>query len=516
MGANRHNTAHLPVRQRDPQPQRWGRLREQQPRGCATGHACLDTLHTPTQIRAHRRPRTRNTWEVAITAVAAQVLAAVHRARSLFASSPEPSPAGAPLESAAESTVDAGQRTAGLSGDLVDRHSDFIGKQAVHLSNAAQTDTTLASHLNTAATLTQTGAHRLDAIVAQTRTLAQAAAGARTPADQRMVLAALYSRLSQANAVVTSTQQQAGVVADGIRALGYGTGGHIQAAGFGRGGAPEDPVLQPPLGTDPDEAARRRDEAIVNDPDVDPTARRLAQERLNDLKYSKFAGPLTTDPIMGGDARTRAQARRQFQQILESGQAFPDRPPLTPDEATQLLDKWEAQGRDMVLGNFAERLKAAGVSPPGIQRALDEIRSGKTPAQVLHDVGDDLSWYGSALGGGAEAHGGALPGGRHWGDAQVWSESDAKALEAFGRKLTVAGVGLDAVITTIDVAQGAPAGPAAAEFGGRTLGGFAGGWAAGALWGSLVGPEGTLIVGFLAGVAGAWLGDEAVKKALGE
>ena len=170
----------------------------------------------------------------------------------------------------------------------------------------------------------------------------------------------------------------------------------------------------------------------------------------------------------------------------------------------------------MILGDFAERLKAAGVSPPGIQRALDEIQSGKTPAQVFHDVADDLSWYGSALGGGAEAHGGALPGGRHWGDAPVWSESDAKALEAFGRKLTIAGVGLDAVITTIDVTQGAPAGPAAAEFGGRTLGGFAGGWAAGALWGSLVGPEGTLIVGFLGGVTGAWLGDEAVKKALGE
>jgi hypothetical protein len=453
---------------------------------------------------------------VAIQAVAAQVLAAVHRARSLFASSPEPLPAAASLELAAESTVDAGQRTAALSGDLIDQHSDFTGKQAAHLSNAGRTDTTLTSHLNTAATLTQSGAHQLDTIVAQTRTLAQAAARARTPADQRMVLAALYSRLSEANAVMTSAQQQASVVADGIRALGYGTGGRVQAAGFGPGRAPADPPPHPPPDTDPDEAARRRDEAIANDPNADPTARRGAQERLNDLKYANLVGPSTVDPIIGGDTRTRAQARREFQQLLESGQAFPDRPPLTPDEATQLLDNWEAQGRDMILGNFAERLKAAGVSPPGIQRALDEIRSGKTPGQVFHDVADDLSWYGSALGGGTEAHGGALPGGRHWGDAPVWSESDAAALEAFGRKLTIAGVGLDAVITTIDVTQGAPAGPAAAELGGRTLGGIAGGWAAGALWGSLVGPEGTLIVGFLGGVTGAWLGDQAVKKALGE
>jgi hypothetical protein len=120
-----------------------------------------------------------------------------------------------------------------------------------------------------------------------------------------------------------------------------------------------------------------------------------------------------------------------------------------------------------------------------------------------------------ALGGGAESHGAALPGGRHWGDAPIWSESDAKALKAFGRNLTVAGVGLDAVITRLDVAHRAPVGPAAAEFGGRTLTGIAGSAAAGARWGSLVGPQGSLIAGFLGVIAGA-CGDEAVKWALGK
>jgi hypothetical protein len=92
-----------------------------------------------------------------------------------------------------------------------------------------------------------------------------------------------------------------------------------------------------------------------------------------------------------------------------------------------------------------------------------------------------------------------------------------EALEAFGRKLSHAGVGSDGALTTVDVIEGAqPLGPAAAEFGGRTAGGFVGGWAAGALWGSLVGPEGTLIVGFLGGIAGAALGEDAVKKALGQ
>lgn len=454
---------------------------------------------------------------MSVQQAAAQALAAVNHARSLFGSWPVAFPAGTPpLELAAESTVGAGQRTAGLSGVLVDAHSDFVGEQAAHLANAGRTDTMLAEHLSTASALTQSGARQLDGIVAQTRTLAQAAAGARSPAAQRMVLAGLRSQVSQANAVVGSTRQQASVVADGIRALNYGTGGRVQAAGFGPGRVPEDTPPQPPPGTDPDEAARLRDERIASDPTADPTARQLAEERLNDLKYSKFSGPLTTDPIMGGDARTRAQARLQFRELLESGKAFPGRPPLTPDEATLLLDKWETQGREIILGQFASQLQKAGVSPEGIQRALDQIRSGESPGQIIHDAASGISTWGGALGGGAEAQGGALPSGRHWGGASVWSQSDIEALKGFGKKLGDAGIGLDALVTGYDIAHGAPAGPAVAGFGGRTLGGIAGGAAAGAAWGSLVGPEGTLIVGLLGAVAGAWAGDQGVKWALGE
>jgi hypothetical protein len=232
----------------------------------------------------------RNNLGVAIQQAAADALAAVTRARALFSSSPEPLPAGTPLESAAASTVDAGQRAAGLSGVLIERHGDFVDQQAAALSNAGRTDTTLASQLGTASTLTQNGARQLDAILEQTRTLARAAAGARTPADQQTILAGLRSQVSAANAVVNDTLQQASGVANGIRAMDYGTGGRNQAAGFGAGGAPQDPAPKPPPGSDPDEAARRRDEATVNDPTADPTARRLAQERLNDLKYSKFIG----------------------------------------------------------------------------------------------------------------------------------------------------------------------------------------------------------------------------------
>lgn len=105
------------------------------------------------------------------------------------------------------------------------------------------------------------------------------------------------------------------------------------------------------------------------------------------------------DTVLGGGTKTRAQARRQFQEFLESGKAYPDRPPLTPDQATQLLGKWETNSRNMVLNDFGKQLQAAGVSAPGVERALDEVRGGKTPAQVFREAADGLSNYGGALGG---------------------------------------------------------------------------------------------------------------------
>ena len=98
----------------------------------------------------------------------------------------------------------------------------------------------------------------------------------------------------------------------------------------------------------------------------------------------------------------------------------------------------------------------------------------------------------------------------------MWSETDAKALEAFGKRLGAAGIGLDALITIGDIAHGEPFDPAVAKFGGRTLGGILGGAATGAAWGSPVGPEGTLIVGLLGAIAGAWGGEKFVKWDLGE
>jgi hypothetical protein len=190
---------------------------------------------------------------VSVVQAAAEALAVVERARSLFGSSPEPiAPTRMPLQTAVESVADAGQRADDLSGDLIDRHHDFVTRQTHSLSNAGRTDGALESQLSAAATAMQAGARQMDAIAAQTRAIAQAAATVQTPAAQRTVLAALRSQVAQANNVVNSTQQQAADIAAQVRALNYGSGGQIQAVGFGHGDAPQaPPPNDAPLGKDP-------------------------------------------------------------------------------------------------------------------------------------------------------------------------------------------------------------------------------------------------------------------------
>lgn len=58
--------------------------------------------------------------------------------------------------------------------------------------------------------------------------------------------------------------------------------------GAGANGLPHAPQ---PAGSDPAELARQRDQTIADDPAADPTARRLAHERLDDWRHSEFIGP---------------------------------------------------------------------------------------------------------------------------------------------------------------------------------------------------------------------------------
>ncbi|MBP1823240.1 hypothetical protein J3E61_006876 [Mycobacterium sp. OAE908] len=179
---------------------------------------------------------------MSVAQAAAEVQAVVDRARSLFASSPESVPqAGASLQAAGRSVADAGERAAELSGDLINRHRDFVTTQSQILMNASGTDAALQTQLSAAAMATEIGASHLDAIAAQTRTIAQAAETAQTPAAQRTILAALRSQVAQANEVVSAARQQAGDVAAQVRALNYGHGDVPQAP----------PLADPPHGKDP-------------------------------------------------------------------------------------------------------------------------------------------------------------------------------------------------------------------------------------------------------------------------
>jgi hypothetical protein len=193
---------------------------------------------------------------VSIEQVAAQAQAVVERARSLFASSPQPPSAVQPsLESAAQTLTAAGDRAALMSGDLVDQHQGFVSDAARRLIGNGQTDAGVHQMLGTAATVTQAGARQLDSIAAATRALAHAATTARTPAAQRAVLQGLRTQVSSANSVVAAAQQHSSTLAGQIRALDYQAVGSTQQAGFGQDlpadRPPASPALDPPHGKDP-------------------------------------------------------------------------------------------------------------------------------------------------------------------------------------------------------------------------------------------------------------------------
>jgi hypothetical protein len=193
---------------------------------------------------------------VSIEQVAAAAQAVVQRARSLFASSPQPPTAVQPsLESAAQAVTAAGDRAAVMSGDVVGQHRGFVSDAARRLTGNGHSDAGLHQTLGTAATVTQAGARELDSIAAQTRTLAAVAATARTPAAQRAVLQGLRTQVSSANSAVAATRQQSGTLAGRIRALGYQSAVRAQGAGFGQD-LPADrpldsPADPPPHGKDP-------------------------------------------------------------------------------------------------------------------------------------------------------------------------------------------------------------------------------------------------------------------------
>ncbi|MCV7253958.1 hypothetical protein H7J86_17505 [Mycobacterium hackensackense] len=253
-------------------------------------------------------------------------------------------------------------------------------------------------------------------------------------------------------------------------------------------------------------AGRLRDYATINDPTSSVDETRYAGERLNDYETSRSTGPLPIDPVLGGDARTRAQRRLEMQQKLEQG--LLGSAGMTPDQATELLDSSERQARELVITRVQEQLQQAGMSPQGAAQVATEMSHGIIPKELV----EGASAAGKPISGLKEAFdrtGESLPTGSHWNESVVtYSAHDVEALKAVGSKLGVAGNLIDLGVGLYDIQHGVPVGQVAA----KTGGGMAGAWALGALGaeiGAPAGPPGVFIGSVTLGTIGAIYGEDA-------
>jgi len=227
-----------------------------------------------------------------------------------------------------------------------------------------------------------------------------------------------------------------------------------------------------------DAAARLRDFGTVNDPAAAPEARRLAGERLDDFRMANFMGPLPKDPVLGGDARTRAQQRLDMQRQLGSGRIhlgdglFHDVGPMTPDQATQTLDDGEQFARVTATRQAFFALTRDGMSEEGALKTLSNLASNAGPV---------LS--------GAQAYGWAIPDNRHNAPTDLLSASDAKTLQKLASRAGTVGNLFQLGVAGAEWFQG---GENRNEEAGAAVGGVFGGvgaaWATAALAGSVTGP----------------------------
>jgi hypothetical protein len=205
-------------------------------------------------------------------------------------------------------------------------------------------------------------------------------------------------------------------------------------------------------------AARLRDFATATNPAADADARRLAGERLDDFRMANFVGPLPKDPILGGDARTRARSRLDLQQQLEQG--LYGLPPMTPDQATQALNEGEQFGRATAVQQAVKALVGQGMSPQGA-------------AEVVKNIAQ----YGGLAMTGTERYASSIPGGRH-ALSSALSAADAEVLAKFAGRIGRIGDVVTLGMAFSDWYDGGSNEDLGSSVGG-VAGGAAGAWAAG-------------------------------------
>ncbi|MCP2624445.1 hypothetical protein NLB33_16465 [Mycolicibacterium smegmatis] len=252
-------------------------------------------------------------------------------------------------------------------------------------------------------------------------------------------------------------------------------------------------------------ASRLRDHDTLNNPSASLDERRYAGERLNDYFTAQASGPLPVDPVLGGNARTRAQSRLEMQAKLEQG--LLGAAPMTPDQATAMLDNAEVEARGMVVARVEQQLEQAGMTAEGAAQAAQQMSHGIIPPELVNGA-SAAGKVASGLDEGFTRTADALPTGDHWKPSiDTYSPSDIEALRKIGGKLGAVGTLVDLGVGLYDYNHGVPLGEIAA----KTGGGMAGAWGLGALGaeiGVVGGPPGVFLGAVTFGTIGAIYGEK--------
>lgn len=259
-----------------------------------------------------------------------------------------------------------------------------------------------------------------------------------------------------------------------------------------------------------DATQRLKDFATITDPHGDPESQRLASERLGDFNTSQFSGPMPVDPVLGVDARTRAQMRLDWQKKLEQG--LPGTSSLPADQATQLLDDGEQHARAFVTQEAIRGLVSKGMSPTAATAAAGDISRGVPWADIVRQQGQIVTLAGAGADGSLAARGG-----RH--AVSAFTSADVEAFERAGKIMGRSGTLAEVALATNDYLHGAGFGVSAGKAGGSIAGGWLGATAGGAAFGSAFGPEGAFVgamvgaafFGFVGGEAGGAIGGQFDK-----
>lgn len=267
-----------------------------------------------------------------------------------------------------------------------------------------------------------------------------------------------------------------------------------------------------------DAAARLRDYNTLTDPDSHiarhggPDARQLAGERLDDYTVSRFAGPLPADTVLGGDARTRAQARLELQHNLENGNTSWHQQVMTPDAATRLIDQMEVQDRALALDKLHDGLVAGGMSPGAAARIVDGFAHGTIPDEYV-DAAAAAGKAFDAGNGGLEHFAESLPTGSHWAPGVAYSAEDIASLKRLAGRVGYVGNALEFGTGLYEWQHGAPLGEIAMKAGGGVAGAWIFGEGGAWLGGAIAGPPGAFIGALIFGAAGGIVGDNVGKDA---